>query len=193
MISTKKKIYITLFIFSLLIGVLIRFGFFPVFQGLKESSQELLLQKKVLDLFRSQVGDLENFQRDYSLFQPVLEKLQGSFVDKEVPIDFIEFLERETTKAGLSIKIFPFTVSLSERDPWLPVAFSISAGGVFSDYLRFLERLEQSSWLTEISQLNIERITEKSAKINEFETLKVGNVYTTLILRAFSEELPPKK
>ena len=193
MILTKKKVYITLFIFSLLIGVLIRFGFFPVFQGLKESSQELLLQKKVLNLFQSQVGDLKNFQRDYSLFQPVLEKLQSSFIDKEVPIDFIEFLERETVKAGLSIKIFPFAISLSEKDPWLPVAFSISVGGVSSDYLRFLERLEQSPWLTEISQLNIERITERNARTKEFETLKVGDIYATLILKAFSGEMPPKK
>ncbi len=193
MISIKKKVYITLFVFSLLIGVLLRFGFFQVFQGLKGSSQELLLQKKVLDLFQSQVKDLENFQRDYSLFQPVLEKLQSSFVDKEVPIDFIEFLERETAKTGLSIKISPLAVSLNERDPWLPVVFSVSVGGVSSDCLRFLERLEQSPWLVEISQLNIERITEKSARTKEFETLKVGDVYSTLILKAFSGEVPPKK
>lgn len=176
MISIKKKIYITLLCFAIVFGILIKFGTLPSIETLKRNSQALSLQKRALNLFQNQVEDLKDFQKEFSQYQAILEKVNHSFVAREAPINFIEFLEREAQNLNLPIEISPLNITQKKTDPWVPVAFSISFAGTFPDCLRFLERLEQSSWLIEISQLNVERISEE----------KTGDVSFSLTFKAFS-------
>ena len=173
MIPIKKKIYITLLCFVIVFGILIKFGILPSIEALKRNSQALSLQKKALNLFQSQVEDLKNFQKEFSQYQPILEKVNHSFVAREAPINVIEFLEEEARNLNLPIEISPLIITQKKTDPWVPVAFSISFAGTFPNCLRFLERLEQSLWLIEISQLNIERISEKkTSDVSFFLTFK---------------------
>jgi hypothetical protein len=190
--SWKKKIYIGLFCFSVFFAITIGFGVFPFLEELKKSSQELNLQQATLDLLQSRLKNLEDLQKEYLLYQPTLKNLQNSFVAPDAPIEFIEFLEKEAKNLNLLIKISPLTIPQQKDDPWLSVGFSVTLGGPFPDCLMFLERLEQSPFLVEISQLNIERIAERRTPPKGFETLKVGDVTFRLILKAFSGQIPPK-
>ena len=185
--TAKRKIYIISTCFFVIFVVAIIFGITPLLKEIKKSSENLVFQKRALNLFQSQLVDLENFQKNYSLYQPTLERIEKSFVVSEAPIDFIEFLEREAQKSGLKIEISPLTLSPSETDPWWSTGFQISIGGPFPSCLGFLERLEQSAYLIEIFQLNIERIGEKG-RAGRFEGLSPGDISFNIALKTFYED-----
>lgn len=182
--TAKRKIYITSICFFVIFLIAIIFGILPLLREMKKSSENLIFQKRALNLFQSQLSDLEGFQENYSFYQPTLEKIEKSFVDPEVPVDFIEFLEREAQKSGLQIEISPLTLLPTETDPWQSTGFQILVAGTFQSCLSFLERLEQSPYLVEIFQLNIERIEEKGRR-RIFETLTLGDVIFNIALKTF--------
>jgi len=188
--SARQKIYLTSVLFGILFLLLIIFGILPSLGKVKKSSQELSFQKSTLNLFQSQLEDLRDFQKKFTSYQSLLAKLENSFVVKEAPIRFIEFLEKEAKSSDISLEIVPLNLKPSEVDLWFPLGFSLSFGGSFPDCLRFLERLERGPFLVEISQLNIGRISEKSTWQRKFENLQPGDVYFTLTLKVFSSPLP---
>lgn len=186
MILSEKRIYLILIVWIIIFGFLFEFGLLPLTKQLKRVSEEFAFQKKALELFQLRVEDFRNFQENYSFYQPIFKKIENSFVNQEAPINFIKFLEEEAEKLKLSKEISPLNIPQRETDAWLPVGFSVSLGGRFSDCLKFLERVEQSSWLIEISQLNIKRVEEKEKK--KFEGLSLGEVTFDISLKTFSAE-----
>ena len=184
--TAKQKIYLTLVLFGAMFLILIIFGFLPFFKKVKTISQEFNLEKNTLDLVQTQLEELKDFQRKASSYHPFLEELQKLFVVEDAPISFIEFLEKEAKTSQLSLKINPLNIKPSEADPWIPVSFSVSLGGSFPSCLRFLDRLENSPWLVDIFQLNVERVSKKSSWQRKFESLQPGDVYFNLSLKAFS-------
>lgn len=187
MVSSKNKIYLVLILWIIIFGVLLKFGIFSLVKELNRTSEEFVFQKKALELFQLRVEDFKNFQGNYSFYQTILKKIENSFVNQEAPIDFIKFLEKEAENLNLSKEISPLNIPQRETDIWLPVAFSVTLGGPFSDCLKFLERLEQSHWLIEISQLNIKRVEEEKGK-QKFEGLSLGEVTFAITLKTFSSE-----
>ncbi|MBZ9572717.1 hypothetical protein KJA17_00775 [Patescibacteria group bacterium] len=184
--TAKRKIYIISICFFVIFTLAIIFGITPLVGEIKKSSENLIFQKRAFNLFQSQLKDLENFQKNYSLYQSTLERIEKSFVVLEAPIDFIEFLEKEAQKSDLKIEISPLTLPPAETDPWGSTGFQISVGGPFPSCLKFLERLERSPYLVEIFQLNIERIEEKGNR--RFEGLSPGDVSFNIALKAFYED-----
>jgi len=171
---SNKKNYFVLALWIIFFGLLICFVIFPSFDELKKDSQYLLFQKKALTFFEKRIEEFENIEKDYPFYQPIIDKIGASFVNREVPITFIKFLENQAKSTNLTIKILPSHVPFIENDPWLSVGFRISLDGNFSDCLKFLEKLEQSSWLIEILDLNIREVK--------------GDLSFSLILKVFSSE-----
>lgn len=186
MITAKRKIHLTLLSFGILCILLVGFGVMPIVKQIQKGSQDLALKKATLDLLKNQILNLKEFRENYELLEQDLNKIDDSFIDPEAPIDFIEFLESEAQNANLEMMISPFSFPPQKDDPWQSTGFRVNLGGSFSDCLRFLERLEQSPWLIELSQLDVERMAEKSPRPRGFEALGTGDVLTTLTLKAFS-------
>lgn len=187
MMSTNKKIYLVLILWIMFFGVLISFYLIPSIKDLREKSQRFVFQNKVQDLFKFKVEDFKKFQNTYSVYQPSLKKIEDSFIDSDAPIKFFKFLEQEAQSANVSIDIFPLSdIESTENDFWKASGFKLTIAGNFSDCLKFLERLERSSWLNEIMQVKIERIEERRAK--EFGELKAGQVNCSLFVKVFSKD-----
>ena len=190
--TAKRKIYVTTICFLVIFVLAVIFGILPLMTEIKKSSENLVFQRRVLDLFQQQLMNLEDFQENYSFYQSTLERIEKSFVVPEAPIDFIEFLEREAQKAGLEFEIYPLALPLAETDLWKSSGLRVMTAGPFSSCSRFLERLEQSPYLLEIFQLNIERIGEEGLG-KKFETLVLGDTIFNINLKTFSGELPEEK
>lgn len=168
---------------------LVIFAVFPLSNMLKNSSQNLVRQRDTLNLFQEQLSSLEDFQRKHSLYQEYLARIENSFVDPGSPINFMEFLETQAARANLQIQKSPSLPSFTADDPWLSTGLEILLGGSFENCLRFLERLQHSPWLIEISQLEIERVSEGSIQSRAFKGLSPDDVYFTLSLKVFSGEV----
>ncbi|MDI6883307.1 MAG: hypothetical protein QMC93_02430 [Patescibacteria group bacterium] len=182
----KKKIYLTPLIFGIFLLIFIFLGLLPQIKNLKKSSEDFVFQKNTLNLIESQIGNFQDFQENYSFYQLTLEKIKESFVDLEAPVNFIEFLERESKDSNVEIKISSSVSSPIKSDFWQELGFQILIGGAFSNCLRFLERLERGPYLVEISQLNIQRIEERTPQ-RDLEGLLKGDVIFSSEFKVFSQ------
>lgn len=193
MISSKRKIYLTLLSFAILCILIMGFGFSPIFSSIKNSAQDLALKKATLELLESRLSSSKQFQENYPILKRELSKIEDSFIALEAPIGFMEFLESEAQKTNLEMVVSPLSFLSTGSDPWSSVGFRVMVGGRFSDCSRFLERLEQSPWLIEIYRLNIERISERVKGATALKNLTIGNVVFTFHLKAFSGKIPSEE
>lgn len=185
----KNKIYLIVIFLVLLLEVSTKF-FLNSLAELRSLSQRVIFQKKVEKLLELRVKNFENFQKNLPVFEEISQKIESSFVRKDAPIKFIEFLEKLAKDARISLKIKPLDLKKKENDLWEPVGFQITLLGKFSQCLRFLEKLERAPWLVEIYQLSIDRITEEKLRFKEFQDLKTGDVSFSLSFKTFSYEAP---
>jgi len=190
--TAKRKIYLTTICFLVIFALAVIFGILPLMSEIKKSSENLIFQKRALDLFQQQLMNLEDFQENYSFYQPTLERIEKGFVAAEAPVDFIEFLEREAQKSALEIEISPLILPLAKTDLWKNSGLRIMIAGPFSSCSRFLGRLEQAPYLLEIFQLNIERI-KGEGQGKKFEDLAIGDVSFSINLKTFCGEPPEEK
>lgn len=152
---SNKKIYISGVIVVILVLILILF----LLQEISKSSQALILQKKDLISFEQRRKNLENFREKYKTHQQNLEKINNFFVDSTLPIEFMDFLEKFILNSQSSIKI-SLTKEITEPEPAL--SFNILFSGSFSNLLELIDKLENSPYLIEITNLNVRKIAQES-------------------------------
>jgi len=156
--NPKRKIIIFSIIFGIVNLALICFLIFPLIKGIKKNSQDLVGAKKELSLFQAKVGGIEQATKSYEKVKSDLDKIDKLFVDPEVPIDLIKFWEKTAKEAGLTIEISPVSLKKSEADPWNSIGFSLILNGSFPDFLKFLEKIENSSYLIEVQGLTVKDV-----------------------------------
>ena len=157
--AIKKKIYLTLIIFSLLIILIIVFVVFPLFRGIKNNSKELIVQKEKFVALEAKITNLEKFKVLYAELQRFLKEIDNLFVDSRVPVEFIGFLEKSSEKSQLEIEILPTSDKKIEKDFWPHLTFQITSTGSFPNFLKFLEKLENSLYLVELQNVSISKLT----------------------------------
>lgn len=186
-LNSTKKIYLSIATFSILSICLILFIIYPLFISIKKSSEDLISQKQNILALETKIENLEKFQTIYQNLKPNLEKTDSLLIDPKAPIEFISFLETTSLEGQSLIKISPGLSTKTEKDPWPSLIFQITSTGSFPNFLKFLEKLETSSYLIEISNLNINRLTENEIRLKEFERFALGDVRTTFLIKVFTK------
>lgn len=185
--TIKNKISLSLIIFIILSIILIYFVVYPILREIKNDSQNLIFKKQSLLSLEGKIEDLKQFQKLCLEIRPNLEKLDKLFVDPEVPVEFIRFLEKTAEDCGLAVEISPAPVFKKTEGPWPYLFFRISSTASFSKFLKFLEKLESNVYLMEIQSLNVARLTETELKSKGFEKFSLGDVRTTLSIKVYTQ------
>lgn len=185
--SYKKKIYISAIIFFGLSLALIIFVIYPLFLEIKKISQDFSDQRQKLLTFEKKAENLEKFKIIFPEISSGLEKMDNLFINPEVPVDFIRFLEKISQDFQLSLKILPGPPLKIEKDPWPSLSFQLSLAGSFPNFSKFLEKLESSPYLIEIQNLTISRLEENELKSKEFEKFSLGDVKANLSLKVYTK------
>lgn len=160
-LGLDKKKYISLILFVGISLILILFIILPLIKEIKESSQQILLEEEARLTFSEEIKNFQNFKTVYQKIKPDLEKAEDLFIIPEPPIEFINFLEETASNCNVLIKISSVASGKAEGDPWPSLDFRLQAFASFSDFSRFIEKLENSSYLIEIYDLNIKSSTER--------------------------------
>ena len=159
--ETKNKVNLAIGIFGALIVLMVVFILVPFFQKISINSKELTSQKENLAVLEAKAANLERFKNLYSGLREILEKIDDLFVNAEVPVEFIGFLEDISSESNLAIKIVP---SGEERGGYWPsLSFQMTGTGSFDDLLKFLEKLENSPYLIEVKNVSVGALPEKEA------------------------------
>ena len=120
------------------------------------------------------IENLKEFQTLWLEIEPNLKKIDQLFIDPQVPVEFVNFLEKIAKDSEILIEISSAISSKTEKDPWPSLLLQINSTAPFSEFLKFLEKIETSPYLIEIQNLNARRLIEGDAEI----TLSV-KVYTS--------------
>ena len=179
--NLKTKIRISIFLFLIFCGFSI-FLLKNLFSEIKNISNEITLKRGEILLLEEKEKNARFFSDFFQRERENFEKVDLLFIDPKFPVKFIEFLERESENLNLSLEISPLPPLIkAEKDPWPSIGFRLSLSGSFSNFLKFLEKLESAFYLIETQNLRISRV-EKAEK-----ELKVGQIKAEISIKVFTK------
>ena len=185
--TSQNKIRLSLIIILLLGGLLFIFLIIPIYNNIKNGSQEIIDQKQKLNSLEDRLNNVEEFRQKSQEIGQNLVKAESIFINSEAPVDFIAFLEQISQNYQVSIEIAPSVPIKEKGGLWTHINFQITSYSSFPRFLQFLEKIESSSYLIKIIDLNINRLTEHELKLEEAEGLSVGDVKGVLLLGVYAD------
>lgn len=176
--SFKQKITIIIGAFLLVNLAIFIFLIHPSFKKM-QSGLVLYSEKKIaLVTTEKEISNFKDFDIKASFYLSDLERMHNLimeqvFVDKKLPINFIDFLEKEAQEAGISLKISPAVQKTkSDSDFFKSAQFQLNLEGQFPAILRLLQKIENWQWLTEIENISIAK-HDKETKISAVVLIKI--------------------
>jgi len=158
-----KKIYISLVIFGTLFLLFVFLIYLLALNQIKKDTQDLVFQRDVYFSLKSKEGTLEKLSKDYQNLRPELAKINDLFLDPENPIKFLNYLEKTGNSLGLSVKTSSLSFSQDEKNPWSALCLQVFLTSDFSSFTRFLESLENSPFVLQLQNLNLEKTNNEVA------------------------------
>ncbi|MFC1789385.1 type 4a pilus biogenesis protein PilO [Patescibacteria group bacterium] len=159
------------YIFSGILGtamiLLVVFVIYPVFNGIEKDSRDFISLKRELNSLKMEIQKLEEVKKQNLDYQENLKKIDTLFIDSEIPVDFVRFLENLSLDSGISIDISFSSEPQGQNHPWPALLFYISAEGSFESFLRFLNKLENTPYLVEVQNLTVKRLTGEGVEASE--------------------------
>ena len=155
----KNKINLSLAVFSILIIFFIVFAIEPLFIGVKNISKDLIFQRQQFASLKTKIKELQEFKVFSQTQENNLDKVAKLFINSDLPVEFISFLESVSYDCRIPIKISSLPSKKEKQDKWQSLNFQIISFGAFPEILRFLEKLENSPYLITIQNVNIKEFT----------------------------------
>lgn len=175
--TLANKTNLTIVIFLVLVILMTAFVVLPLFRQIDNNSKSLVVQKENFTVLEASIANLEKFKVLYQELENMLERVDNLFVDSELPVEFIAFLENTSEKHQLEIDILFTSDKKTENDSWSYLNFQITSVGSFPNFLKFLEKLENSPYLIEPQNISVNKLAEGGAfssdKVKATFSLKV--------------------
>ncbi|MCX6760717.1 MAG: hypothetical protein NTZ84_01240 [Candidatus Nealsonbacteria bacterium] len=174
-----KKINTSIVIFLSLIILINVFVVCPLLKAIKNDSQRLVSEKNKFLTLDERIDVLKKLDVIYKDREETLKQIDDLFVDPEVPVDFLNFLEKTGYQSSVGVEVDPFSVGKIDKNSWPFLNFQITVNGSFPSFLIFLEKIENSPYLIEIQGLTVSQSTEANQS--------PGNIKALLSFKAFSK------
>lgn len=145
----NKKALITIILFFALSLCLFIFCIWPYSKEIKLLSADLVAEKDQINLLSSKIADVSSFKREYENYLPNLQKIEQMFVDRENPLEFIEFVETVAESSGILLQVSPQSSAQGKK-----ASFQLSLRGALPSLIKFLGSIERGSYLLAVKNLN---------------------------------------
>jgi hypothetical protein len=183
--NPKKKIAVISIIFILIILALVFLAIFPLFSNIKIKSKILSDGRRDTFLTNEKTQKIGQIRASYSAVEAGLNKIDNLFINSDFPIDVIKSWEKIAADENVSIKaISPVVMKESEKDPWKITGFQVNISSQFANFVKFLEKMENSSYLIEIQNMALSGIAE-GAPQTEKTNRSADDVNATVLIKAF--------
>ena len=149
----------SLFFFSLFFFFLI----LPKFKEIKEIFKEISQKELELAQIENRQKEIEKFKKTFPEIKENLLNFKNSFVNPEIPIDFVESIEKMAKDLKIPIQISILTSSKEK------ISFQVKGAGFPENVFKFIEKIENSNFLIQIEKIRISKFTEAELKMKEFE------------------------
>src|SRR3989338_2614911 len=172
MIFLNKKFLIISVCSAILVAVLAYFGVYFLYKTIENNSKELARLEKEVVLTGNKLEEEK--------------KIKEVFVDSEIPIELIQFLENIAEENNISIDISPISFKKEEGAIWMPMGFQINLAGSFSGCRAFLQKVEYGPYLLEPQNMNAQKITNREIILNKYPDFPKDGVLMNLTIKVFS-------
>ena len=150
----NKKIYFSLAIIFLLNLILIIISYL-IFNGIVKDSEELSLQKDKIVSLTKQIQEQEKAFLLYRIYQKDFKDIENAFIEPDIPVEFVKFLEETASSSNIQLEISSASKIITKEDLWPSLHFQLSLEGPTSNFLKFLEQVELSPYITEVLDLTL--------------------------------------
>ena len=212
-----KKNYLSIAVFGIISTLFAVFVVFPLFKEIKAISQNLFLKKNKIVYLSEERENLQKIENLYKTYQSDLERIENLFVDPEVPIEFIGFLEKTAVSSQIKLEISSMTRAAArggdeqssattraaarggdeqssattkkteKEEPWQSLSVQLLVTGSFSNFSKFLHKLENGPYLIEVVDLNTRRLAEKDIQVKELENIPGADTTNVLSIKVFAK------
>ncbi|MBU0546996.1 MAG: type 4a pilus biogenesis protein PilO [Patescibacteria group bacterium] len=169
---------------------LIVFGIYYLWIDINNSSSKLASQKGLSANIDSEIQNIEKFKKLYPTINPNLEKASDLLSNYEAPVEFMKFLEAVAYDCQLSTTVTALNQSKGQDKtsvwPFLP--FQLKSLGSFTNFYKFLDKIESGPYLVEIQNLKIDRINEEKTQQADSDGLSVGDIEATILINLFTQK-----
>jgi Tfp pilus assembly protein PilO len=153
-LKTKEKIYILISVFFISLFVFYFFSYQFFFKGMNKKIHELKEVEREMSYFQAKISQLKEIKKKEKEIKEGIEKLKALFVDKELPLDFIKFLEEASKNCQAELEIKRF-YDLSSRENKEGLLFELNAKGNFYNIFCFLKKIENGPYLVSFQKFNL--------------------------------------
>ncbi|HEA84594.1 MAG TPA: hypothetical protein ENI04_01265 [Candidatus Wildermuthbacteria bacterium] len=177
MILHRKKIIIYVGGTILLLSM-VAFTLYYLLQGITEDYQTLLMTKKEEASITKDIENIAEFENISLTYESEFVSFQDIFINPDIPIPFIEFLESASQSSLLELSIVAADPKEIKGDPWQSMDFQLTLEGYYPNFVEFVEKLEAAPYLIELRNLSIRKFKGRLDK-------PAGHGELTLLVRAF--------
>jgi hypothetical protein len=168
----KKQTNILIGVFLISAILISLFVISPTLKKIQNGSRNMVSEKNQSLELDERIASLERFKVVYKSLQEILYRIDALFVRAELPVDFIDFLERTARNCSLDIDISPISSDKRPNDLWPSIGFQVISSGSFPELQLFLEKIENSPFLVEVWNLTVSK-TSGSNNVSALFSLKV--------------------
>ena len=182
-----RKNYLSILIIGISSTLLVVLVVYPLFKGIGEFSYNLFLEKNKIIYLNKEKEEVEKTENFYDSYQTDLEKIDNLFIDSEVPVQFINFLENTATESQIKLEISSMVKGKDKEGPWPSLSLQLLTTGSFSNFSKFLDKLENAPYLIEILELNTRKIAEKEKQAQGKEGIPNADTSSILLIKVFTK------
>jgi len=135
----------------------------PSFKEIKRISKEISQTNSKLEEIEKRQEEIEKFKKLSPEIKENLSKFENFLVNKEIPIDFVEFLEKMAKDLTIQSQI---SISSFSKES---ISFQIKGMGSPENVFKFIEKVENCNYLIQIEKIRISKLTEAELKMEEFK------------------------
>lgn len=172
--STKRKIYLYLIAFT---GIFLLFLLLIIprfLEKIRKDSEDFLSLKRESVALQQENENLRQLEVVYQSHQREIARIDDILVDPELPVGFLDLLEKNAQDSQQEIEISLSPPKKTEEKKWSVLFSQVSTSGSFPNFLKFLGKLENSPYLIQIINLDLKKSTEP-------------NVKSSLLMRVFAK------
>lgn len=178
--------------FFIIIGTIIVLGvlcfiIYYLIGEIKNFSFDFVSEKNKITILEKEKENIKKIESIYKAQAENFVKIDNLFVDPEMPIEFIKFLEQTAESEQLKLEIISISKSTKKDDFWPSLNLELKLTGSFLNFLKFLEKIENCQYLIEPLELKTTKLSERDLLIENKDFFGKDITVNDLLIKVYSK------
>jgi|GEM_PF-662302 hypothetical protein len=152
---SKKTFFVVLAVIAAN-AIMALFVVMPILSEIESSGLRVREQRDKIASCERRIAAVREFAVFAKEERTNLDKLDKVFVDAQLPLDFINVLERVARDTSVGIEFSSSIIQPKKADSWPMVGIEAQVAGETEAILRFIKKIETSPYLVEIQGVEIQ-------------------------------------